>query len=142
MLERLALVLVLAAAAAALGYAFRLLHMRRMRPDAAIDRPTLLYFCSDTCAVCPTQGRFVDQLAAQWRDRLRIERIDAEREPETATRYRVFTLPTTILIDGRGQVQHVNYGLTDAHKLSRQLSQLEEEEPQITQITQILRENL
>ena len=123
MLERLALVLVLAAACVAAYTLFRQLHMRRMQPAAAAGRPTLLYFRSDSCAVCPTQGRYVDQLAAQWAE-LTIERIDAERDPDTAARYRVFSLPTTVLIDGRGQVQHVNYGLTDAHKLGRQLASL------------------
>ena len=134
MLERLALVLVLAAAGVAAYALLRQLHMRRMQPAAVAGRPTLLYFRSDTCAVCPTQGRYVDQLAAQWDSRLTIERIDAERDPDTAARYRVFSLPTTVLIDGRGQVRHVNYGLTDAHKLGRQLVQLEKESPQITQI--------
>ena len=137
MLERLALVLVLAAVGVAAYALLRQLHMRRM-PAVAAVKPTLLYFRSDSCAVCPTQGRYVDQLAAQWAD-LTIERIDAERDPDTAARYRVFSVPTTVLIDGRGQVRHVNYGLTDAHKLGRQLVRLQEEEPQITQITQISR---
>ena len=139
MLERLALVLVLAAAGVAAYALLRQLHMRRMQPGVAAGRPTLLYFRSDTCAVCPTQGRFVDELAGQWGD-VTIERVDAERDPETAARYRVFTLPTTVLLDGRGQVRHVNYGLTDAHKLGRQLAQLAdsvENDPQIRQIGQI-----
>jgi thiol-disulfide isomerase/thioredoxin len=141
MLDRLALVLVLAAAGLAAYALLRQLHMRRMAPATAAGRPTLLYFRSDSCAVCPAQGRYVDQLAAQWAD-LTIERIDAERNPDTAARYRVFSLPTTVLIDGRGQVRHVNYGLTDAHKLGRQLAQLEEKKPQITQISQISERNL
>ena len=98
MLERLALVLVLAAAGVAAYALLRQLHMRRMQPAAAAGRPMLLYFRSDTCAVCPTQGRYVDQLAAQWGD-LTIERVDAERDPDTAAHYRVFTLPTTVLLD-------------------------------------------
>jgi hypothetical protein len=60
-------------------------------------------------------------LAAQWEGRLRIEHIDAEREPGMAARFSVFTLPTTILIDGDGHVRQVNYGLADARKLGRQL---------------------
>ncbi len=138
MLERLTLVLVLAAAGVAAYALLRQLHMRRMQSTAA-GRPALLYFRSDTCAVCPAQGRYVDDLAAQWSD-VTIERIDATRDPETAARYRVFSLPTTVLVDGRGQVRHVNYGLTDAHKLGRQLAQLvdsEENDPQIGQIGQI-----
>ena len=143
MLERLALVLVLAAAGVAAYALLRQLHMRRMQPAAAAGRPMLLYFRSDTCAVCPTQGRYVDQLAAQWGD-LTIERVDAERDPDTAAHYRVFTLPTTVLLDSRGQVRHVNYGLTDAHKLGRQLAQLgdfSENDPQIWQIWQIIRKS-
>ena len=140
MLERLALVLVLAAAGVAAYALLRQLHLRRM-PTVAAAGPTLLYFRADSCAVCPAQGRYVDQLAAQWAD-LTIERIDAERDPDTAARYRVFSLPTTVLIDGRGKVRHVNYGLTDAHKLGRQLAQLvdlSENDPQIRQIGQISR---
>ena len=141
MLERLILVLVLSALAAGIYVLLRQRHLRRMMPATAAGRPTLLYFRSDSCAVCPTQGRYVDQLTAQWAD-LTIERIDAERDPDTAARYRVFSLPTTVLIDGRGQVRHVNYGLTDAHKLGRQLAQLadfSENDPQIRQIGQIIR---
>ena len=131
MLERLALVLVLAAAGVAAYALLRQLHLRRM-PTVATVKPTLLYFRADHCAACPTQSRYVDQLAAQWDGH--IERIDAERDPATAARYRVFTLPTTVLIDGGGQVRHVNYGLTDAHKLGRQVMQLD---PQMSQISQI-----
>ena len=139
MLERIALVLVLVVVAVVAYALLRRLHMRRMQVAVAVARPALLYFRADSCAVCPAQGRYVDEVARQWAD-LTIERIDAERDPETAARYRVFSLPTTVLIDGRGQVRHVNYGLTDAHKLGRQLAQLAdsaENDPQIRQIGQI-----
>ena len=50
-----------------------------------------------------------------------------ERDPDTATRYSVFTLPTTVLVDADGRVRHVNYGLTDANKLGRQLAEVVEQ---------------
>lgn len=124
MIERLALLLLVGFLAVAAFYALRVAHMRRMRPSVESGLPSLLYFRGDSCAVCPTQTRFVDQLAAQWDGRLRVERIDAERDADTALRYRVFTLPTTVLVDRNGKVQHINYGLTDAQKLERQLSAL------------------
>ncbi len=122
MIERLALVLLLSLAAVAVYHGLRALHLRRMSATVGHGQPALLYFRSDTCAVCPAQGRVVDSLATQWSGRLKIERIDAEREPETAARYAVFSLPTTILVDSDGRVRHVNYGLADATKLQRQLS--------------------
>lgn len=124
MIERLVLVLFLALAAAAIYHGARYLHVRHMTAIGSNGQPALLYFRSDTCAVCPAQGRVVDGLAEQWRGRLRVERIDAEREPEVAARYAVFSLPTTLLVDSAGRVRHVNYGLADARKLARQLEDI------------------
>ncbi|MCA9866406.1 MAG: thioredoxin family protein [Anaerolineae bacterium] len=125
MIERLALVIVLAIFCGATYYGLRSLHIRRMKPaHAGAAAPTLLYFRGDSCAVCPAQTRAIDQLASLWPDSLQIERIDAEHDMETAARYSVFTLPTTIWIDGDGRVRQVNYGLADADKLGRQLSLL------------------
>ena len=125
MIERMAFVIALSIVTVAAYYALRTVHVRQMRPATiGVGLPTLLYFQSDTCAVCPAQRRVVDQMATQWDGRLRVERIDAERDPETAARYNVFTLPTTILVGSDGRVRHVNYGLTDARKLCRQLESL------------------
>ncbi len=123
MIERIALLLTMSLAAVAIYYLLRAAHMRRMQPAISSPAtPSLLYFRSDSCAVCPAQGRIIDQIAAQWAGRLHIERVDAEREPETAARYRVLTLPTTILIDPEGHVRQINYGLADERKLGRQLA--------------------
>lgn len=127
MVERLLIVAALAAVVTIAYYVFRAYHVRSMETGSArtTGHPTLLYFRADSCAVCPTQGRIVDQLVEQWEGRLHVERIDAEREPDTAARYRVFSLPTTILLDADGHVRQVNYGLADLPKLNRQLASLE-----------------
>lgn len=133
MIERVALLLALSLAAVAAYYLLRAVHMRRMRPTTPYPTkattPALLYFRSDSCAICPAQGRIIEQLRAQWHDRVHIETIDAEREPEAAALYRVFTLPTTILRDSDGRIRQVNYGLTEERKLSRQLTELTGEHP-------------
>ena len=127
MLERLILVILVGAAFVFAFYGLRYWHVRRMRPvHAGATSPTLLYFRGDHCAVCPAQARAIEQFVARQTNDLRIETIDAERDPETAARYNVFTLPTTIWLDGDGQIRHVNYGLTDANKLDRQLTSLVE----------------
>lgn len=124
-IERAAFVLAFMAVAVAAGAILRLIHLRRIAPASEVTGlPALLFFQSESCAACPAQGRIIDQLAAQWHDRLRVERIDAERDPETAARYSVFTLPTTVVVDGEGRPRQVNYGLTDANKLGRQLENI------------------
>jgi thioredoxin 1 len=125
MIERLAFILGLSLAAVVAYYVLRSLHARRIQSVAPENgTPALLYFRGDTCAACPAQGRIVDQLALQWENRLLVKRIDAERDPEVAARYSVFTLPTTVLVGADGRVRQVNYGLTDAVKLGRQLEKI------------------
>lgn len=123
MIERFALILALSLAVMATYYLLRAVHVRRMRPAAA-GQPSLIYFRGDHCAVCPAQERIINQLATHWEGEIRIERIDAERDPAMAARYSVFSLPTTILVDGDGKVQHINYGLVDSQKLGRQAAEL------------------
>ncbi|HAP77887.1 MAG TPA: hypothetical protein DCR14_17615 [Acidimicrobiaceae bacterium] len=97
---------------------------------AATDSPattgsaTILYFASDSCAACPSQARYLEQLLAQWPEGLAVQKIDTAVEPETAVKYGVFTLPTTILIDQQGDVREINYGLTPTHKLTQQVASL------------------
>ena len=53
-----------------------------------------------------------------------MQNIDTEAEPETAVKYGVFTLPTTILIDQQGDVREINYGLTHTEKLTKQVAKI------------------
>lgn len=130
MLERILISLVLIAF---LVVAYRLFQARhRSRAEKAAGRqlflangqPSLLYFWSDDCAPCVTQAKFLLQLPEQVREQVRVEKIDAEKESETAASYGVFTLPTTMLVDRQGSVRHVNYGLTDVRKLTGQLESI------------------
>ena len=91
---------------------------------AVSQSPTILYFASDSCAACPSQARYLERLLTLWREDLVVEKIDTEAEPETAVKYGVFTLPTTILIDQQGDVREINYGLTHTEKLTQQVASL------------------
>lgn len=122
MFERLLLTLLIVALAWLAFQAFQRTHRQRIRVAAALPpQPALLYFRSDTCAPCHTQALFLEQVTEKFRGRILFEKIDADIETERARQYGVFTLPTTILVDGQGAVKQINYGLTDNHKLSRQL---------------------
>jgi thioredoxin 1 len=131
MFERLLLSLVIALLAAVLLLGLRFVHLRRasrlglagaMATEPAIDqRPAILYFRSDSCAPCLAQSHHLRQLERDMGDRLAVREIDAERESALAASYGIFTLPTTLVTDGRGQVRHVNYGLAPSAKLARQL---------------------
>ena len=98
----------------------------------AVGKPAILYFRSDACVPCSTQGRFLQQLQAEFGDRIVVEKVDADMEQARAERYGVFTLPTTLIVDPQGTVRHANYGLTDTRKLASQLRAVELQRAELT----------
>ncbi len=126
MLLRLMITLAITLIAGGVLLAFRSWHISQTNRGAAADLsstglPALLYFRSDDCGPCVAQSRYLQALEQQYDKRLTIHRIDADRDRNTAEKYGVFTLPTTLIVDPGGQVKHINYGLTATNKLARQL---------------------
>lgn len=125
--ERLLIILILGLVGTGAFTAVKHVHVQRLnrrRPDqAATGQPTLLYFRSETCAVCPTQARYLEQVMGDeaGNGRVTLHTINVDREPDRAKQYGVMTLPTTMLLDSAGQVREINYGLTPPHKLRQQL---------------------
>jgi len=88
------------------------------------DRPTLLYFYSHDCAPCRLQQTpILNSLRQAVGDGIRFCEYDAVAHPDLARRYRVLTVPTTVVIAPGGEVVAVNYGVAQADKLQRQLAE-------------------
>jgi thioredoxin 1 len=126
MIERLLITTVLIMLGTTAYATFKRRHVRVLGDleTAVSQTPTILYFASDSCAACPSQARYLEQLLSQWQEDLVVQKIDTEEEPETAVKYGVFTLPTTILLDQQGDVREINYGLTHTQKLTQQVASL------------------
>jgi len=85
-------------------------------------RPQLLYFWSDECYQCRwLQAPVIQRLSNELGDQVLFRFIHALAEPGIASHYGVLTLPTTVVINGRGQVEAVNHGYADEAKLRAQL---------------------
>lgn len=130
MIERLFLTLILLFGLLAVYWVFRRRHLRlasqvnRTNSSMASLTPTVLYFRSDDCAPCVTQARYLQDLTQRYNGTIAVQKIDADIDRATAERYGVFTLPTTLIIDDRGEVKYINYGLTATQKLSHQLEKI------------------
>lgn len=84
--------------------------------------PSILYFTGETCTICHTaQKPALRTLAAGLGDAIEIREIDIAVEPALARQYRVMSLPTTIVLDGSGQVTEINVGFASGETLRRQL---------------------
>ncbi len=58
------------------------------------------------------------------RDDVSVVEIDAPDSPELTQRYHVLTLPTTVILDGTGQVHAVNYGFANTQRLLEQVDEV------------------
>lgn len=130
MIERLLLTILVALIGMAMFSTLRILHMRRANKTSAtapaqVEKPTLLYFRSDSCAPCVTQSHYLSALESEYGSRVTIQKIDADVDIDLTSRYGIFTLPTTLIVDRRGEVRHINYGLTATTKLAQQLEKIE-----------------
>jgi thiol-disulfide isomerase/thioredoxin len=84
--------------------------------------PSILYFTGENCTICHTAQRpSLRALAAGLGDGIEIREIDVAVEPALSRQYRVMSLPTTIVLDGAGQITDINVGFASGETLRRQL---------------------
>jgi thioredoxin-like negative regulator of GroEL len=84
--------------------------------------PAILYFTTPMCVPCRTmQGPTLTRLQEELGETVQIIRVDACEDVDAAERWGVFSAPTLFILNGQGLPCAVNYGVTDANKLKRQL---------------------
>lgn len=88
-------------------------------PDAD---PSILYFTGEHCSVCHVAQR---PALVSLPDRLgrpvSIREVDVAVDPDLTRRYRVLTLPTTIVLRPDHSIAAINAGFAPAETLHRQL---------------------
>jgi thioredoxin-like negative regulator of GroEL len=91
-------------------------------PHITRKLPSILYFTGESCTICHTaQKPALRTLASGLGDTIEIREIDIAVEPALARQYRVMSLPTTIVLDGSGQITDINVGFATGETLRRQL---------------------
>lgn len=89
------------------------------------NKPVLVYFTTPTCVPCKTVQRpAIDKIANLLGERLHVVEIDATQRPDLAKTWGVMSVPTTFLLDSRGEARYVNNGVTRAEKLMEQIQTL------------------
>ena len=88
-------------------------------------KPVILYFTTPGCVPCKTiQKPALGQVQAALGEKLQVVEVDTTERPDLAQRWGVLSVPTTFVIDSRGQARHVNHGVARAEKLLKQLNGL------------------
>ena len=89
------------------------------------NKPVIVYFTTPDCAPCKTVQRpALQKVTNLLGDEVDIVEIDASERPDLAKTWGVMSVPTTFLLDARGEARFVNNGVTRAEKLIEQLQSM------------------
>jgi len=89
------------------------------------NKPMIVYFTTPDCSPCKTiQRPALSKLLTLTGDSVQVIEIDAVQRPDLAKQWGVMSVPTTFLLDARGEARYVNNGVTRVEKLMEQLQTL------------------
>jgi len=74
------------------------------------DKPVLVDFWAEWCGPCKMIAPFLDDLATDMVDKVRVAKVNIDENPQTPRKYGVRGIPTMILFKG-GQVAQKFVGL-------------------------------
>jgi thioredoxin len=69
------------------------------------DLPCLIDFYADWCRPCKMVAPIMDELAAEYKGKIRIYKIDTEAERELAGVFNIRTIPAVLFVPKNGQPQ-------------------------------------
>ncbi len=64
------------------------------------DTPVLVDFWAPWCGPCRTMGPFVDKLAKELGERVRVVKLNTQDNPEVPAKYGITSIPTFLVIKG------------------------------------------
>ena len=84
------------------------------------DKPVLLDFWAEWCAPCKMIAPILDEIADQYKDKIRIAKLNIDDNPATPPKFNIRGIPTLILFNGGKEEERV-VGATSEQAISRML---------------------
>ena len=82
------------------------------------DTPVLVDFWAEWCAPCRAMGPYIDKLAEEYPEELKVVKINTQDNPEVPAKYGITAIPTFLLIKN-GDVVKQMVGAQDYTELKK-----------------------
>lgn len=86
------------------------------------DTPVLVDFYADWCGPCQSQTPILESLAANQGDRVKVVKVDVDKDPGLAQQFGVRSIPTLVLFQ-QGEAIATGTGVHSEAQLNELLSQ-------------------
>ncbi|MCP4681688.1 MAG: thioredoxin [Desulfobacterales bacterium] len=87
------------------------------------DIPALVDFWAEWCGPCKMVGPAVEELAREYKGKIKIAKMDVDVNRETPARFGIRNIPTLILFKG-GEVAHIIVGTQSKSHIDEELKKL------------------
>jgi len=72
--------------------------------------PVVVDFFADWCQPCKMLAPIIEELAAEYGDKVKVGKLDVSENPATAAQYSVMSIPTVIVFkDGEAVETHMGF---------------------------------
>ena len=87
------------------------------------DLPAMVDFWAEWCGPCRMVGPVVEELAAQYKGKIKIAKMDVDKNRNTPARFGIRNIPTLIFVKG-GQVAQTIIGAQPKSSIEDELKKL------------------